>query len=118
MDLAEILNKLNRNEDILGSLVITQEGMVVMSALGAGHNPETFAAFCSSVGLTLSKSLINLKIETFHRYILSSEDYKLFIVNIGNLFLVVITHIDANLSEMNVLLYQAESLIRKTGRLD
>lgn len=118
MDIEEILKKLNKNKHIKGSLVITQEGMVVMSALGAGQNADIFAAFYSSVGLTILKSLKNLEIETFYRYILSSEDSKLFVVNIGILYLVVLTDIEVKLSEINVELYQIESLIRKTGRLE
>jgi predicted regulator of Ras-like GTPase activity (Roadblock/LC7/MglB family) len=118
MDIGEILKELNRNNHVKGSLVITQEGITVASALGIGKKADAFAAFCSSVCLSLLKLLKNLKIETFFRYILSAEDSKLFIVNIGKLYLVVITDIDVELSEMNVELYRIESLIRKTGRLE
>lgn len=118
MDIEEILKKLNRNKHIKGSLVITQDGMVVMSVLGPGQNADIFAAFYSSVGLTLFRSLKKLEIETFYRYILSSEDSKFFLVNIGKLYLVVITDIGVKLSEINVELYQIESLIRKTVRLE
>ena len=91
--------------------------MVVTAALGAKQSADIFAAFYSSVGLTLLKSLKNLGIETFNRYILSSEDSKIFILNIEKLYLLVISDLHVELSEINVELYQIESLIRKIGRL-
>ncbi len=118
MDISEILTGLNKNKRIRGSLVITEEGIVVASALGAGRNADAFAAFCSSVGLTLSRLLKTLEVETFFRYVLSSDDSKLFIVNMNQLYLAVVADLDVELSEMNVELYRIESLIRKTGRLE
>lgn len=118
MDIEQTLTQLNKNKHIKGSLIITQEGMVVTSALGEGQKADVFAAFYSSVGLTLLKSLKSLGIETFSRYILSSEDSNIFILNIEKLYLVVITDLSVKPSEINVELYQIERLIRKTGRLE
>jgi predicted regulator of Ras-like GTPase activity (Roadblock/LC7/MglB family) len=117
MEIPEILIKLNSNKHVKGSMIISDEGIVVASKISTGYDPDIFAAFCSSIGLTVSNSIKKLNIPTFSRYVLASEDHKLFITKIEKLYLIVIADKETEFAPMNVLLYQIDGILRKTGRL-
>lgn len=116
--ISQILQKLNNIDKIKGSMVITMEGMIIASEINSDTDCERLSAFCSSVGLTISNSFNKMKFEPFTRYILNSEDRKLCIVNIGKSYLIVVADIDIDVVMLNVELYQALNLLKKTGRLE
>ena len=90
-----ILEKLNSVAGIRGSMVMTQDGIMVASALGQDQEEDVVAALASSLLTTVSSSLRTLTPEeTLTQFVLSSSDGKMIFVNLENAYLVVLAKQD------------------------
>lgn len=86
-----ILENLNRSVGVIGSAVMTNDGMLVTSAIAQGHDQDALAAIGSSLVISVQKSLkgcgdAGLKVMT-----VEGSRGKIVIVNAGSVFLLVIT---------------------------
>ena len=57
----EILKKLNQDADVLGSMVMTPDGIMVAAAVNSELEEDVVAAFASSLLITLKRSINQLK---------------------------------------------------------
>jgi len=117
-DIASILQKLNATEGVKGSLLITPDGMPVSSMVGDDQDAETLAAVTSSIYLAISRSMEQLDAGEFTRYLLYTEFGRVFIIGLGNVILIVLAAREIHIPRVNVAIFQATNLIRKSGRLD
>ena len=89
----EILKKLNQEADVLGSMVITPDGIMVAAALSPELEEDAVAAFASSLLVTLKRSIGQLNPNsTFSFCSLNATDGKLVFFDMQNSYLVVVTH--------------------------
>lgn len=117
-NISQILQNLNKINMIQGSMIITLEGIIISSELNIDIEKERLAAFCSAMGLTISKSFKKIGTKPFLRYIVNSDKWKLCFINIGKSYLIVISDMDIDIITLNMELYNAVNLLKKTGRLD
>ncbi len=110
----EILKDLNDVAGIKGSMVVTEDGMVVASALGADLEKENVAAISSQMIGSVRRSLDRMGVESFNRYILASTHGRIVFVNLGGAYLVVITR--QNLKLDVILIEIASTAYRITHR--
>lgn len=115
--LPQILTNLCEGKD-LGALVITKDGMVIDSQLGEDYESEALSAFMSQVALTIKTSLASLDHHEFTRYIIETNQGKIYLVDLGKSVLIALASSDVKAAEINVALFQAASEIKKTGRID
>lgn len=94
----EILQELNQHAGIIGSLVVTQDGMVVAQALRQDMDPDRIAAIASGVILSTTKALTPLGGEDLSRYVLTATAGRMMFIDIGIAFLVVVTNQSVNLA--------------------
>jgi len=87
-----ILKDLNRVAGIKGSMVVTEDGMVVASALGPDLETENVAAISSQMIRSVRRSLDRMGVESFGRYMLSATHGRIVFVNLEVGYLVVIAH--------------------------
>ena len=92
----EILKKLNENADILGSIVITPDGIMIAAALQADFEEEKIAAFTSSLLVALKRSLQQLNNSGPMSFCtVDSTEGKLTFFDLDNSFLVLVTRPNA-----------------------
>ncbi len=87
----KILEDLNREVGITGSMVITPDGFMVASALGPELEEELVAAIVSSILVAVRKSLKRLSApDDMHSCVLHATKGKIMFYDVGNMFLVVV----------------------------
>lgn len=116
--LKSVLKILCNSDYMLGALIITKDGMVIESNLSGKHNAETLGAFMSQVAQTIKNSLKSLGHSDFTRYIMQSNQGRIYLVDLGKSVLIALTELDVDAGKVNVALFQAANEIKKTGRLD
>ena len=103
----EILQKLNGDADILGSMVITPDGIMVAAAL-RDLEEESVAAFASSLLVTLKRSLTQLQVEgTFSYCTLNATEGKLVFFDMKNSYLVVVAQPNTQIASRVVAIERA-----------
>ncbi len=87
----EILQRLNGEVGIIGSMVITPDGMMVSAALGQGLEEDRVAAIVSSLLVSVRRCLLELKTPgCLASCILGATEGKILFFDMGNSFLVVV----------------------------
>lgn len=104
----EILRELNEHAGVKGSLIVTEDGMIVASALGKGLEQETLAAVSSMMIQTAKKSLDS----NLDRIIMASSHGKLVLEDLGNAYIVVVTNSYINLDTTLIEIQSAGMKIR------
>jgi predicted regulator of Ras-like GTPase activity (Roadblock/LC7/MglB family) len=87
----ELLKDLNQVAGVKGSMVVTQDGIVVNAALGRDLEEETVAAVSSTMIKSSRRALEQLGQERFARFVLTSSWGRMVFVDIDIAYLVVIT---------------------------
>jgi predicted regulator of Ras-like GTPase activity (Roadblock/LC7/MglB family) len=96
----EILQELNREAGVVGSMIITPDGIMVAAAMGQDFEEEPVAAFASSMLLTLKRSLSDLKVTgDMTRCTLSALGGRMLFLDMKNSYLVVVTRPEAHLED-------------------
>lgn len=109
----EILKKLNQDADILGSMVITPDGIMVAAALSSELEEDAVAAFASSLLVTLKRSIKQLKASsTFSFCSLNASEGKLVFFDMNNSYLVVVTNPNTQIASRIVAIEQAIDAIQ------
>jgi len=99
----EILHRLNDTAGIRGSMAMTQDGIMVASALGPDLEEDVVAALTSALLLAFRRSLHQLGFrEEVREFIITASDGKMVFVNLGNAFLVVVAKKDLELASTMV----------------
>jgi predicted regulator of Ras-like GTPase activity (Roadblock/LC7/MglB family) len=94
----KILETLNQEVGIIGSMVITPDGIMVSAALGRDLEEDRVAAIVSSLLVSVRRCLLDLK--TTGRpaaCILNAQQGKILFFDMGNSFLVVVAERDIKL---------------------
>ena len=104
------LQSLQQIPGVLGSMVMTEDGMVVVSDLGPGLDSETLAAITSGARLCIHRAAIQSGDGQPHEIVLEGTSGNLVLLEIGEATLIVVTH--AGL-EMNSGMLEIRSVARK-----
>jgi len=86
-----ILENLNRSVGVIGSAVMTHDGMLVSSALSDRQDEETLAAIGSSLVTSTQKSLRGFAESELKLMTIDGSRGKIVLVNAGDAFLLIIT---------------------------
>lgn len=95
----DILQELNQNVGILGSIVISTDGMVIAQALGPELDGDVLAAIASRVIMSTKRALSALGSEDLTKYIISSRHGRMMLIDIDIAYLVVVTNQNVDLSQ-------------------
>jgi len=112
-----ILENLNRCVGIKGSMVVTPDGVVVASQLGAGLEEDRVAAIASVLIPGIRRALERAQLGPFSRCMLTATDGKLVIVDAGIAFLVVATDSTIRLDVTMLEIDAAARRIERKGQL-
>jgi predicted regulator of Ras-like GTPase activity (Roadblock/LC7/MglB family) len=86
-----ILNKLEKEAWVRGSMIVSNEGMVVLERLAGDLDRDAVAALAGDLVTEVSASLKEAGHEPFRRIVLSATTGDLVVVDCGTVYLVVIT---------------------------
>lgn len=112
----EILEALNSNAGIRGSMVMTHDGIMAAAALGPDLEEDAVAALASSLLATVKVTLRDLVHEgNLTQFILTASDGKMVFVDLGNAYLVVVAKRDMELDTTMVEIRSAAHRIVNRG---
>jgi len=112
------LRMLCNNQDILGAIIITKDGMLI--EVYAVENPlaEMLGALMSNVALVIKNSLQDLGHHEFSRYVIQSNKGRIYLVDLGKSLLIALTDLNVEPGKVNMALFQAANEIKKSGRIE
>jgi len=108
----EILQELNKEVGVIGSLVVTKDGIVVASALGPHLDSDTVGALASSAIIATKQAMTIMGDDTCFRFILASTHGKMVFEDIGIACLVCVTHQNIALDQILLAIKTASYKIR------
>lgn len=86
----EVLRELNQEVGIQGSIVLTQDGIVVTAELGPGLQHDTVAAVASAAVKAFNKALSPQGEAPFSKFVFTASHGKMVFVATGEAYLVVV----------------------------
>ena len=114
----DILEKLNRGLGVRGSMVVTDDGIVVQSLLGKDLEEERVAAMSSSVIQTTQRALQAVGLPRFISYILTAAHGKMVFFDVSKAFLVVLTEKNVNIDLTLIEMRAASQKIKALGHIE
>ncbi|MDE0960092.1 MAG: roadblock/LC7 domain-containing protein [Planctomycetota bacterium] len=105
-----LLEQLNSTPGVMGSMVMTDDGIPVVSLLGDEMNEECVAAFSSTVRLAANRNAEQLDNQHPYELVIEAELGNLLLIHLDGSLLAVMTH--AGL-ELNTGLLEIRSLARR-----
>jgi len=85
-----ILSRLESEAWVRGSMIVSDEGMVVVERLGGGLDRDAVAALAGDLVAEVTMGLRESGQESFKRIVLSATSGELVVVDCGSVYLVVI----------------------------
>lgn len=113
-----ILENLNRSVGVMGSAVMTPDGMVAVSAISDQQDQDALAAIGSSLVLSAQKSLKGFGGSELKEMTVDGSRGKIVIVNAGSAFLLVITDSTIALDTTMLDIRSAVGKLHKVIRID
>lgn len=113
----KILQQLNREVGVKGSMVVGTDGLVVMAELGEELDQEVVAAMASNAIQSTKRALNLLGTEEFSRFILIAAHGRIVFVDIELAFLLVVTDKNINIDYTLLEIEGAAHRIRNMWKL-
>ncbi len=85
-----VLSKLEKEAWVRGSMVVSDEGMVVVERLAGDLDRDAVAALASDLVTEVTVGLEEASMDTFKRIVLSATAGELVVVQCGRVYLVVV----------------------------
>jgi predicted regulator of Ras-like GTPase activity (Roadblock/LC7/MglB family) len=109
----QILKKLNDEAQITGSMVITQDGIMVAAALGRDLEEDALAAFASSLLVSMKRGLAQIRAPgNVVSCTLKGSTGKISFFDMENSYLVAVTDAEAQLDSKADAIWRAIERIR------
>jgi len=105
-----ILENLNRSVGIIGSAVMTADGMLVTSAIADHHDEDALAAIGSSLVMSAQDSLEDFNRSELKLMTIEGSRGKILLVNAGSAYLLIIT--DSTIA-LDATMLDVKSAVRK-----
>ena len=113
----KILKALNEVVGVRGSMVVSDDGMVIASCLGRHLDEEKVAAMASSVVMNTRRALERHGIRHFSRFTMSSSHGKMVFNDTGIAYLVVVMDKNIDLGPTDIEIESAAMRIRTMGEM-
>jgi predicted regulator of Ras-like GTPase activity (Roadblock/LC7/MglB family) len=113
----EILSELNCEVGVKGSMVVTQDGIVVSSELGPGLSADVVAAVASGAIQTINQNLNKLGQPNLSKFVLEAGFGKIVFIDIGIAYLVVLLDQRINMDVTLIAISAAAYRIRQMGQI-
>lgn len=108
----EVLSELNKTTGITGSMVVGNDGIVIVADLQENLEDETIGALAASITANIHKSLQRLQTSPLKQVTIEAEDAKLFFTDAGLGILVVTTEKEVNIGLIRLEIKNAISKLK------
>ena len=112
-----VLKRLNDVVGVMGSLVLTRDGIVIASHLSKSLHEDLVAAMASNVILAVRRSLEKHGMRHFARITLVASHGKMVFTDTGPAFLVVVMDRNVELGPVGIEIESAAMRIRQQGEI-
>jgi predicted regulator of Ras-like GTPase activity (Roadblock/LC7/MglB family) len=112
-----ILKGLNELVGIRGSMVVSEDGMVIAACLGRALDEDRVAAMASNVVMNLRRATRKHGIESFDRITLVSSHGKMLFKDTGIAYLVVVMDPNIAIGPTNLEIESAAMRIKSAGMM-
>lgn len=113
----DVLKRLNSEVGVKGSMVLTQDGIVIASELGTGLQEEVVAAISSSAIMGINNALQPVAAAGFQRFSFTSSHGKMVILRTGDAFLVVVLEPSIKLDVTMMSIVSAARKLKNLGQI-
>lgn len=103
----EILEGLNQEAGVIGSMVVTTDGMVVASKLGPSLDEDTVAALAAYMLSSVKKAMSIVGEQTTSQFEVTSDFGRMIFLDVGPAYLVVVTHQSINVDQTMIAIRSA-----------
>lgn len=104
-DLKHILEEINKEKGVLGSMVIDDTGLILEKAILESEKVEESAAFSAAFLLLAKRSLHLLRLGDLERAVLDKGDWRIHLIKLNSRILVVLTGSETHL-ELQIATFQ------------
>lgn len=108
-----ILAKVNQLPGVLGSTLVAEDGIIIVSDLAVAVQDEVVGAMISAIGVSTVKAVNRLDQGHLELLVVEAEKGKLFIVQTNLGFLGVLSEIDVNIGLIRIEMIEAAKAINK-----
>ena len=112
-----VLKGLNETIGIRGSMVVSDDGMVIASCLGRQLDEDKVAAMASNALMSIRRGLARQNLPNFGRFTLTASHGKLVITDTGIAYLVVVMDRKIDLGPTDIEIESAAMRIRSLGEM-
>ena len=116
-DFTAILGRVNEVSGVLGSALLTNDGIMVESLLGTGVSDDVVAGLSSFLISTTQRTLNEAEMGRFQRFVLHSTHGRVVLIDIGEATLVVLTNQFVNLDGCLESIQQCAEELRNAARI-
>lgn len=117
-EIQNILTSIGEVSGVVGSAVLTNDGMVVASQLGPGVLDDVVAGLSSFLISTTRRVLQDAGMEPFNRFVLNATHGKVVLVDIGEAYLIVLTDHLASVADGMAVIDRACEDLREAARIE
>ena len=103
----EILSELNREAGVVGSMVVTPDGMVVAAELGPSLDEDTVAALAAYMLGGVKNAMAMTGEQTATQFEVTSDFGRMVFLDVGPAYLVVVTHQNVNVDQTMIAIRSA-----------
>ena len=113
----DVLKGLNETVGIRGSMIVSDDGMVIASCLGRQLDEDKVAAMASNVVMSIRRALGNQELPNFSRFTLTASHGKLVFTDTGIAYLVVVMDRKIDIGPTDIEIESAAMRIRSLGEM-
>ena len=113
----KILKGLNETIGIRGSMIVSEDGMVIASCLGRQLDEDKVAAMASNAVMGIRRALTGQGMPPFSRFTLTASHGKLVFTDTGIAYLVVVMERNIDLGPTDIEIESAAMRIRGLGEM-
>ena len=116
-NIEKLLEALNQVVGIKGSMLVTQDGMVVLSRLGTETPTELVAAVASSTIKNMKHAIVRLGADSFSQLVITASFGRMVFVDVEMAFLVAVTEPSLNLDQTLIEVRGVAQRLKSAGLL-
>jgi len=94
----EIIDQINKISGVHGTLIMSKDGIIVKSEVKSDLNENQISALVSSIGAASEKTVSQLELGAFSRFVMFTEVGRLIFENAGKFYLVAVADESVNLA--------------------
>ncbi|MFP4459053.1 MAG: roadblock/LC7 domain-containing protein [Candidatus Zixiibacteriota bacterium] len=108
-----VLAKINQLPGVIGSTLVAEDGIVIVSDLAVAVQDEIVGAMISAIGVSTVKAIKRLDHGNFELLVVEAKNGKLFISLTNKGFLGVLSENDVNIGLIRIEIVEAAKAINK-----